>query len=162
MVDKVQALIEHFLSDKYDALHFSYDLPDMIVDNYSALSSENPELAKKLDDTFPGKQNGFKCLIYLHRYTPDTVGLIRSDYLTKTQGMIENALKNAEYAINTSSSAVDRAQATKKRDKYLKQLAEIRAYYPALSHIALQRIELDLDDGVPVAAFVGNGNAKEM
>ncbi|MCR5580827.1 MAG: hypothetical protein K6F66_04495 [Pseudobutyrivibrio sp.] len=63
--------------------------------------------------------------------------VIRSDYLTKTQGMIENALKNAEYAINTSGSAVDRAQATKKRDKYIKQLAEIRAYYPALSHIAL-------------------------
>ena len=95
-----------------------------------------------------GKQNGFKCLIYLHRYTPDTVGLIRSDYLTKAQSMIENALKNSEYAINTSGSAVDRAQATKKRDKYIKQLAEIRAYYPALSHIALQRISLDLDDGV--------------
>ena len=95
-----------------------------------------------------GKQNGFKCLIYIHRYTADSVGLIRSEYLTKSQAMIENALKNAEYAINTSSSAVDRAQATKKRDKYLKQLAEIRAYYPALSHIALQRIELDLDDGV--------------
>ncbi|MCI8661533.1 MAG: BREX-1 system adenine-specific DNA-methyltransferase PglX [Lachnospiraceae bacterium] len=97
-----------------------------------------------------GKQNGFKCLVYLHRYTPNTAGLIRSDYLTKTQSMIENALKNAEYAINTSSSAVDRAQATKKRDKYIKQLAEIRAYYPALSHIALQRMKLDLDDGVKV------------
>ena len=95
-----------------------------------------------------GSENAFKCLVYLHRYTPDTVGLIRSDYLTKIQGMIENALKNAEYAINTSSSAVDRAQATKKRDKYIKQLAEIRAYYPALSHIALQRIDLNLDDGV--------------
>ena len=95
-----------------------------------------------------GKQNGFKALIYIHRYTSDMVGMVRSEYLIKTQSMIENALKNAEYAINTSSSAVDRAQATKKRDKYLKQLAEIRAYYPALSHIALQRIELDLDDGV--------------
>ncbi len=95
-----------------------------------------------------GKENGFKCLVYLHRYNPDTVGLIRSDYLTKGQSMIENALKNAEYAINTSSSAVDRAQATKKRDKYIKQLAEIRAYYPALSHIALQKISLDLGDGV--------------
>lgn len=95
-----------------------------------------------------GKQNGFKCLIYIHRYTQDTMGLIRSDYLTKTQAMIENALKNAEYIISTSSSAVDKAQATKKRDKYLKQLAEIRAYYPALSHIALQRINLNLDDGV--------------
>lgn len=95
-----------------------------------------------------GKQNSFKCLIYLHRYEEDTVGLIRSDYLSKVQNAIENALKNAEYAINTSGSAVDRAQATKKRDKYIKQLAEIRAYYPALSHIALQRIELNLDDGV--------------
>ncbi|MEZ3486694.1 MAG: BREX-1 system adenine-specific DNA-methyltransferase PglX [Lachnospiraceae bacterium] len=104
-----------------------------------------------------GKQNGFKCLIYLHRYTPDTVGLIRSDYLIKTQSAIENALKNAEYAISASSSAVDKAQATKKRDKYIKRLAEIRAYYPALSHIALQRIELDLDDGVKVnyAKFQG-------
>ena len=104
-----------------------------------------------------GKKNGFKCLVYLHRYTPDTVGMIRSDYLTKTQSMIENALKNTEYAISTSSSAVDRAQATKKRDKYIKQLAEIRAYYPALSHIALKRIELDLDDGVKVnyAKFQG-------
>lgn len=95
-----------------------------------------------------GKQNGFKCLVYLHRYNPNTVGLIRSDYLTKAQSMIENAQKNAEYAISNSSSAVDRAQATKKRDKYVKQLAEIRSYYPALSHIALQRIELNLDDGV--------------
>ena len=95
-----------------------------------------------------GKQGGFKCLINIHRYSPDTVGMIRSDYLTKAQSMIENALKNAEYVINTSSSAVDRAQASKKRDKYVKQLAEIKAYYPALSHIALQRISLDLDDGV--------------
>lgn len=95
-----------------------------------------------------GKDNGFKCLIYMHRYTEDTVGIIRSDYLTKAQGMIENALRNAEYAINSSASAVDKAQATKKRDKYIKQLAEIRAYYPALSHIALQRIGLELDDGV--------------
>ena len=95
-----------------------------------------------------GKQNGFKCLVYFHRYTADTVGLIRSDYLSKTQTMIENALKNAEYAIGSSASAVDKAYATKKRDKYIKQLAEIKAYYPALSHVALQRIELDLDDGV--------------
>ena len=60
MVDKVQALIEQFLSNKYDALRFSYDLPDMIVDNYSALSSENPELAKKLDDTFSEICSGFE------------------------------------------------------------------------------------------------------
>ena len=104
-----------------------------------------------------GKQNGFKCLTYMHRYHRDTVGIIRSDYLTKVQSAIEVALKNAEYTISTSQSAVDRAGATKRRDKYVKQLAEIKAYYPALSHIALQRIELDLDDGVKVnyAKFQG-------
>ena len=95
-----------------------------------------------------GKQNGFKALIYIHRYTPDTVGLIRSVYLHNAQEAIQNSLKNAEYVIATSASAVDRAANTKKRDKYIKQLNELRPYYQAISHVALQRIEMDLDDGV--------------
>lgn len=95
-----------------------------------------------------GKQNGFKCLIYMHRYDKDTVGRVRSDYLRKAQDAIEAALKNAEYTIANSTSAVDKAAATKKREKYIKQLNETRAYFQALSHVALQRIEIDLDDGV--------------
>lgn len=95
-----------------------------------------------------GKQNGFKCLIYMHRYEKDTVGRIRSDYLRKAQEAIEGSLKNAEYTIANSSSAVDKAMATKKREKYIKQLNETRAYFQALSHVALKRIEIDLDDGV--------------
>lgn len=104
-----------------------------------------------------GKQNGFKCLIYMHRYTPDTVGLIRSVYLKKASDAIQKALDNAEYIIANTESNVDRAMATKKRDKYVKQLAEIKPYYQALSHVAMQRIELDLDDGVKVnyAKFQG-------
>ena len=104
-----------------------------------------------------GKQNGFKCLIYMHRYTPDTVGLIRSVYLKKAQDAIEASLKNAEYAIANTESAVDRATNTRKRDKYIKQLAEIKPYYQALSHVAMQRIDIDLDDGVKVnyAKFQG-------
>ncbi len=95
-----------------------------------------------------GKQNGFKALIYIHRYTPDTVGRIRSVYLSRVQGAIENALQNAEYIISTTSSATERAAASGKRDKYIKQLNELKPYYQALSHIALQRVEMDLDDGV--------------
>ena len=104
-----------------------------------------------------GKQNGFKCLIYMHRYNPDTVGLIRSVYLKKAQDAIEASLKNAEYAIANTESAVDRAANTRKRDKYIKQLAEIKPYYQALSHVAMQRIDIDLDDGVKVnyAKFQG-------
>ena len=104
-----------------------------------------------------GKKNGFKCLIYMHRYQPDIVGRVRSDYLVKIQSLIENALKNTEYIVQSTESIVDKAQAMKKQDRYIKQLAEIKAYYPALSHIALQKIAIDLDDGVKVnyAKFQG-------
>lgn len=95
-----------------------------------------------------GKQNGFKALIYIHRYTPDTVGLIRSVYLHNAQAAIQNSLQNSEYIISTTTSATERARETKKKDKYVKQLNELRPYYQALSHIALQRIQMDLDDGV--------------
>lgn len=95
-----------------------------------------------------GKQNGFKCLIYMHRYNKDTLNLIRSEYLHKTQNAVENALKNAEYIIQTSASAVERAKAAKDKNKYVKQLNEMRIYNQALSHLALQKIEIDLDDGV--------------
>ena len=86
----------------------------------------------------------------MHRYDKDTVGRVRSDYLRKSQEAIEAALKNAEYTIQNSTSAIDKATATKKRDKYIKQLSEIRTYFQALSHVALQRIDIDLDDGVKV------------
>ncbi|MGO5050910.1 BREX-1 system adenine-specific DNA-methyltransferase PglX [Lachnospiraceae bacterium LCP25S3_G4] len=95
-----------------------------------------------------GKENGFKALIYMHRYEKDTVGRVRADYLHKTQEKIENALRNADDIITNSTSATDRAQATKNRNKYIKQLNETRIYDQALAHIAHQRIEIDLDDGV--------------
>ena len=97
-----------------------------------------------------GKQNGFKALIYLHRYDPDTVGRVRADYLHKQQGFLENAIANCDYTLETSQNAHDKADATKKKDKLVKQLAETRLYDQALAHIALQRIPLDLDDGVKV------------
>lgn len=104
-----------------------------------------------------GKENGFKCLIYMHRYDKDLVGRIRSNYLSTAQSAIEYAQNNVEYIIQTSPSSVDKALAIKKRDKYIKQLNEIKMYYQALSHVALQKIELNLDDGVKVnyAKFQG-------
>lgn len=115
-----------------------------------------------------GKENGFKCLVYIHRYNKDTVGRIRADYLVKVQSAIENALKNAEYVLKNTSSQVDKAQATKDRDRYIKQLSELKIYYQALSHVALQQIELDLDDGIKAnyskfqgIEVVGEGNKKQ-
>ena len=128
----------------------NYFLKDFFKDHcntYSVTGSGKRPIYWLFDS---GKQNGFKALIYMHRYTPDTVGLVRSVYLKKVSDAIEASLKNAEYIISENASAVDVALATKKRDKYVKQLAEIKPYYQALSHVAMQRIPIDLDDGVKV------------
>lgn len=97
-----------------------------------------------------GKENGFKALIYLHRYNADTVGRVRTDYLHKEQTYVEAALRSAEYTVDNSSSASEKSKATKAISKYTKQLAEMKIYDEAIAHIANQRIELDLDDGVRV------------
>lgn len=97
-----------------------------------------------------GKENGFKALVYLHRYDADTVGRVRTDYLHKEQGYVEAALRSAEYTVENSSSASEKSKETKAISKYTKQLAEMRIYDEAIAHIANQRIELDLDDGVKV------------
>lgn len=104
-----------------------------------------------------GKENGFKALIYLHRYNADTVGRVRTDYLHKTQKAIEQALVRAEFTRDNANSGTEKSRATKNITKYNKQLAEIRQYDEAIAYIANKRIELDLDDGVKVnyAQFQG-------
>ena len=97
-----------------------------------------------------GKQNAFKCLIYMHRYDSSIVARVRTDYLHKTQKAIEQNLADCEDTIANSSNKSEIAKATKDRTKCLKQLDEIRVYDEALGHIANQRIEIDLDDGVKV------------
>lgn len=97
-----------------------------------------------------GKENGFKALVYMHRYDKDTVGRVRADYLHKTQAAIEGAIKSADYVIESSSNSVEKVKATKAREKYIKQHAETRVYDEAMAHIANKRIEIDLDNGVKV------------
>lgn len=97
-----------------------------------------------------GKQNGFKALIYLHRYTPDTIGNLRIDYLHKMQRVYESEINRMQDMIDHSTNAREVAAATKRRDKLTKQLKECREYDERISHLALSRIELDLDDGVKV------------
>jgi len=97
-----------------------------------------------------GKENAFKCLIYMHRYEPDLVSRIRFDYLHKTQRAIEDNIKLQESIINDSENKSRVNKANKKKTKLIKQLDEIKLYDLALAHVANQRIEIDLDDGVKV------------
>ena len=97
-----------------------------------------------------GKENGFNCLVYMHRYEPSLVARIRTDYLHKTQKAIEQAIANCENIIENSSSNTEITKATKDKAKFQKQLKETIEYDEALAHIANQIIEIDLDDGVKV------------
>ena len=97
-----------------------------------------------------GKQNGFKALIYMHRYDADTVGRVRTDYLHKAQKYVETAMQSAQYTIDNASSSSEKSKATKAVTKYTKQLAEMKIYDEAIAHIANKRIEINLDDGVKV------------
>lgn len=97
-----------------------------------------------------GKQNGFKALIYLHRYTPDTIGTLRVDYLHKMQRVYESEINRMQDMMDHTTNAREAAAASKRKDKLTKQLKECRDYDEKISHLALSRIALDLDDGVKV------------
>ena len=97
-----------------------------------------------------GKENGFNCLVYMHRYEPSLVARIRTDYLHKTQKAIEQAIANCDNIINHSTSNTEISKANKDKAKLQKQLKETIEYDEALAHIANQNIEIDLDDGVKV------------
>jgi len=104
-----------------------------------------------------GKQNGFKALIYLHRYEPTTVARVRTDYLHELQKKYEAEINRLEMVINSDVSNREKTAARKRREKISKQLEECIAYDQVLSHVANQQIEIDLDDGVKVnyAKFQG-------
>lgn len=97
-----------------------------------------------------GKQNGFKALVYLHRYTPDTIGKLRVDYLHRLQRVYASEIERMQDMIDNSKNQREVAVSTKRKEKLQKQLKECREYDEKIAHLALARIELDLDDGVKV------------
>jgi hypothetical protein len=97
-----------------------------------------------------GKQNGFKALMYLHRYTPDQLGKVRTEYLHELQKAYDNRIELRQQQISTSDNQKEINAMTKEIEKIQKQLKEVREYDEKLGHLALKRIDLDLDDGVIV------------
>jgi hypothetical protein len=97
-----------------------------------------------------GKQNGFKALIYIHRYNIDTIGNVRIDYMHRMQRVYESELNRMQDTIDNSKDSREVTNAIKRKEKLQKQLKETREYDEKLGILALSRIELDLDDGVKV------------
>jgi type II restriction/modification system DNA methylase subunit YeeA len=104
-----------------------------------------------------GRQDGFKALIYMHRYDPSTVARVRTDYLHSLQKKYEAEVSHLDILIDSDISQREKAAARKKKETILKQIEECRLYDEAIAHMANQRIEIDLDDGVKVnyAKFQG-------
>ena len=97
-----------------------------------------------------GKADGFKALIYMHRYDENTIGNLRIDYLHKMQRVYEREIVRMQETIDNSTNAREVATAEKRKDKLIKQLKETKDYDEKIAHLALARIAIDLDDGVKV------------
>ena len=96
-----------------------------------------------------GKKNGFKCLIYMHRYTPDMLARIRTDYVHEQQERYRTQIANVEGQIGSASKG--QLVALQKRLKKLQeQLKETSEFEERIHHLADQMIAIDLDDGVKV------------
>ena len=96
-----------------------------------------------------GKKNGFKALIYMHRYQPDLIARIRTDYVHEQQSRYRTAIDDLESRI-TSASTAERVKLNKQLKKLQEQDAELRTYEEKIHHLADQMIPIDLDDGVKV------------
>lgn len=96
-----------------------------------------------------GKKNGFKCLIYMHRYQPDTIARIRTDYVHEQQSRYRTAITDLESRIANAGTG-ERVKLSKQLTKLQDQAEELRVYEEKIHHLADQMIRIDLDDGVKV------------
>ena len=94
-----------------------------------------------------GKKNGFKVLIYMHRYQPDTIARIRTDYVHEQQARYRTAIADLEQRIANASTG-ERVKLNRKLTTLQAQDTEIRTYEEKIHHLADQMISIDLDDGV--------------
>ena len=96
-----------------------------------------------------GKKNGFKALIYMHRYQPDTIARMRTDYVHEQQSRYRTAIADLEQRINSASTG-ERVKLSKKLQALQDQANEIRIYEEKIHHLADMMIPIELDDGVKV------------
>lgn len=97
-----------------------------------------------------GKKNGFKALIYMHRFNENLIPKVRLDYLHRIQTTYEKLLSDVNYKLTTDLSLSDKKAIQNRQADLNAKLNEIKEYDEKIAHIANQRINIDLDDGVKV------------
>ncbi len=96
-----------------------------------------------------GKKNGFKALVYMHRYGRDTIARIRTDYVHEQQARYRTAITDLENRLDAAAGS-EKVKLTKRLKALEDQAAEIHDYEEKIHHLADRMIEIDLDDGVKV------------
>lgn len=96
-----------------------------------------------------GNKNGFKCLIYMHRYQSDTIARIRTDYVHEQQSRYRTVIVDLESRVANAGTG-ERVKLTKRLNKIKAQAEEVRVYEEKIHHLADQMIKINLDDGVKV------------
>lgn len=94
-----------------------------------------------------GKKNGFKVLIYMHRYQPDLLARMRTDYVHEQQERYRTQLQMLEISAQSAAPS-ERVKLNKQITKLKDQALEIQKYEEKIHHLADQMISIDLDDGV--------------
>ena len=96
-----------------------------------------------------GKKNGFKALIYMHRYQPDLLARMRTDYVHEPQERYRTQIQMLEDSAQNAAPS-ERVKLNKQITKLKDQALEIQKYEEKIHHLADQMISIDLDDGVKV------------
>jgi len=94
-----------------------------------------------------GKKNGFKALVYMHRYQSDLLARMRTDYVHEQQERYRTQLSHLAEAADRASAS-ERVKLNKQIKKIQEQSLEIQKYEEKIHHLADQNISIDLDDGI--------------
>ena len=96
-------------------------------------------------------RKGFRVLVYLHRYTRDTMNLVLNRYLREFQSKARSRLSHLAQQQTSSATTRERTEARKESERLTKVLVECEEWErQTLLPLAQARIELNLDDGVKV------------
>jgi type II restriction/modification system DNA methylase subunit YeeA len=98
-----------------------------------------------------GKNDGFKALIYMHRYDIGSIARVRTEYLHVLQKKYEAEIARMDALMESSNiTSIEKSEAKKKKEKLQKQLLECAQYDQVIAHAANKKIIIDLNDGVNI------------
>lgn len=95
-----------------------------------------------------GKKNGFKALVYIHRYTPDLIARMRTGYIHPLQSQYRTQIEMLNNQIDEAVSTSEKVKLQKQLKKINEQLTELSKYEEIVHHWADKMEPMDLDDGV--------------